>query len=188
MIPPFRSAFRLFLVVTISFPGHQFQLDSDRSYRSCPLLFCLSPWGKVVTTFFLLKARFFQVSFWLLESYIGSSGYPCSWMLVRPRLESRGGNISHIQTAELVGRGFFKLPFQVTVWVLIEVNPVHLFLPEVINSGSNVLLLSDIHVFSQCSKNAECLLISSGYTCGFQTMIPYLRVFSRGDVPSYLLV
>ena len=106
VILPFRSAFRLFLVVTISFPGHQFQLDSDRSYRSCPLLFCLSPWGKVVTTFFLLRARFFRVSFWLLESYIGSSGYPCSWMLVRPRLESRGGNISHIQTAELVGRGF----------------------------------------------------------------------------------
>ena len=65
------------------------------------------------------------------------------------------------------------------MWVLIEVNLVHLFLPEVINSGSNVLLLSDIHVFSQCSKNAECLLISSGYTCGFQTMIPYLRVLAE---------
>ena len=112
VILPFRSAFRLFLVVTISFPGHQFQLDSDRSYRSCPLLFCLSPWGKVVTTFFLLRARFFRVSFWLLESYIGSSGYPCSWMLVRPRLESRGGNISHIQAAELVGRGFLNSLFR----------------------------------------------------------------------------
>ena len=116
VILPFRSAFRLFLVVTISFPGHQFQLDSDRSYRSCPLLYLSFSLGEGSNYFLLSRSLIvsssFRVSFWLLESYIGSSGYPCIWMLVRPHLESRGGNISHIQDAELVGRGFLNSLFR----------------------------------------------------------------------------